>query len=96
MSAAPPHEFCTPDDFRRLERKVDDLTTALVGNPAVGHKGIVTRLESLEGYQASLAAERVAEKSARRTAIAIASGVAAFVGAVGGIVAGLVKNFVGG
>lgn len=82
----------TVDDFRRLERKVDDLATALIGNPSVGHRGIVPRVEALETYQQGLSAERIAERSARRTAIAIASGVAAFVGAVGGIAAGIVKS----
>jgi hypothetical protein len=82
----------TTDDFRRLENKVDSLATALIGNPSVGHRGIVPRLDALEVYQQTLAAERIAERSARRTAIAIASGVAAFVGAVGGIAAGVVKS----
>ena len=81
-----------PEDFRRLERKVDDLTTALVGNPGIGHRGIVPRLDLVETTVAKIATDRAAEINARRGAMWVVSLVAAIIGALGAVIGTFLKG----
>jgi hypothetical protein len=37
--------------FDRLETKVDEILDALTGNPRLGSKGLVTRVNSLENWK---------------------------------------------
>jgi len=89
----PSSNCITAKDFSRLERKVDDLTAALVGNPSMGVRGVCPRLDAVEVTLDSIARERIAEHSARRMAISIATTVAAFVGAIAGTTAAFLKSW---
>ena len=40
------------EQFRRLAEDVKDIKMALVGDPTMGHRGIVRRLKDLETVQA--------------------------------------------
>jgi hypothetical protein len=37
------------DEMSALHRKLDAIHVALVGNPELGHKGLVSRVEVVEG-----------------------------------------------
>ena len=40
------------NDLELLHHKLDEIHVALVGNPAMGHKGLVSRMEDVEKTQA--------------------------------------------
>lgn len=38
----------TPENFNRLQESVDRIERAIVGDPKMGHRGIVDRMEWIE------------------------------------------------
>ena len=38
-----------PERLARIEEHIGEIKTALVGNPKLGHRGLVSRVEHIEG-----------------------------------------------
>ena len=74
------------EDIRRLKADVAEIKAAIIGNPGIGHRGIVPRLDSVETAVAQIASERAAEANAKRGAIWVLSVAAATAGAIGGLI----------
>lgn len=75
-----------------IDKKLDTLTQALVGNPSIGHRGIVPRLDLVETTVANISAERAAERSKRAGAIAVLMSLGAVAGTVGGLIAWIAQK----
>jgi hypothetical protein len=88
-SDIPQHSTCTGTELQRLdrmERVLNEVKTALVGNEALGNKGIVNRLKEVEVGMTELNRIRADEVATRKGALAVLSAVAAICGSIGAAV----------
>jgi len=86
-----PAPSCMASDMHKLRADVAEIKTAIIGNPNIGHRGIVPRLDLLETAVSHIAAERAAESNTRRGALWVVGTVAGVIGAVGAMIGGIVK-----
>jgi hypothetical protein len=68
-----------------------EIKSAIMGNPKLGQRGIVPRLDLVESAVANIAAERAAESNARRGAMWVVGIAAGAIGAIGAVIGGLLK-----
>lgn len=80
------------DRLQKMERTLNEVKSALVGNPAIGHRGIVPRLDLVETSLATITAERAAEKSTRKGAIATITVLGGIAGSVGAAATWLIQH----
>jgi tetrahydromethanopterin S-methyltransferase subunit G len=85
----------TQQRLDRIERSVEQIKAALVGNPAIGHRGIVPRIDAIETTVASIVAERATEKSKLSGGLAVITALGAVAGILGGIIHWLFSNLTG-
>jgi len=74
------------DRLQRIESQLSEIRSALVGNPAMGIKGIVHRTEAIEKTVDQIQRERSDEASARRGALYVIALAGSVAGAIGGFV----------
>lgn len=85
----------TQQRLDRIERSVEQIKAALVGNPAIGHRGIVPRIDAIETTVASIVAERATEKSKLSGGLAVIAALGAVAGVLGGVIHWLFTNLTG-
>lgn len=71
------------DRLDHIGRATSRIETAIVGDPAVGHLGVIQRLTMVEQSLLSIQAERAAERAQRKGAIWVITTIAAAGGALG-------------
>jgi hypothetical protein len=74
------------DRLQRIECQLGEIRSALVGNSAMGIKGLVHRTEHIESTVEQIQRERRDEASARRGALYVIALAGSVAGAVGGFV----------
>ena len=94
-SSLPAPSCYTAQDAARLQemqQTLNEVKSALVGNPSIGFRGVIPRLDLVETTVANIAAERAAEKSTRKGAVATITAIGAFAGSVGAVAAWLIQQ----
>jgi hypothetical protein len=86
-----PAQSCMASDVQRLRSDVAEIKQAIIGNPNIGHRGIVPRLDLMESTVSTLVAERAAEHNARRGAMWVVGIAAGVIGAIGATIGSLLK-----
>ena len=82
------------DRLDLIGRATARIETAIVGDPAVGHLGVIQRLTWAEQALVSIQAERAGERAQRKGAVWVLSCIGAIAGAVGSAASFFLSSFV--
>lgn len=82
------------DRLDLIGRATARIETAIVGDPEVGHLGVIQRLALTEQALASIQAERAGERAQRKGAVWMLSAIGALAGAVGSAASVLLSSIV--
>ncbi len=74
------------DELTEIKATLKRIENAIIGDPAMGHVGLVNRMTEHETRLVKIEAERSAEASQRRGALTVLSIASAVAGAVGGLI----------
>ena len=73
-------------DLVTIRSQLDRIERAIIGDHAMGHSGIVGRLDAVEARVSIIVSEQAAEAAQRRGALWVLSAAAAVAGALGGFI----------
>jgi hypothetical protein len=82
-----------PDDIKDIKDALKRVEDALLGDPGMGHRGLVERLAEVERELAVIKADRATEAAERRGAKWVVVGGASLAGGLGGLVSWVVSTF---
>jgi hypothetical protein len=70
----------------RIERSIDQVKAALVGNPSIGHRGIVPRIDAIEATVSAIVTERATEKNKLAGGFYVLAALGTIAGILGGTI----------